>query len=285
VFFNLTVNNILWYSHFIPFPFIISLRCRTVFWPFLPCDINVWSKKPSNRKFFCLAATCHVMYLSLTTANISCLQVDLWAYTCRRSTVALPEAFDFYWIHEAVDPVSTLSHTQFAHFPYFCKMEHTQVLIWNIRIFLAPYIHIWSTYLFHTFFLLILEYLVHISMFFVLKYIISNVFFTRRFKSYGMLHPVGFKFFDVSEDCWRHGSNPRWPKWHWDRSHAKYFDFPLSVSYVFFHDWRSILSITDSVDKQQPKDRSTFMFSAESTYIFDTLIFLRSLLWCPFITV
>ena len=50
-------------------------------------------QKNTNRKFFPLTATCHVMYLSLTTANISCPQVILWANTCLRSTVALPGAF------------------------------------------------------------------------------------------------------------------------------------------------------------------------------------------------
>jgi len=69
--------------------------------------------------------------------------------------------------------------------------------------------YIWSTYLFHTVILLILENVFYISRFYSLQLFVSIVFFTRRFKFSRMLLSVGVKFPDVSKDHWRPESNPR----------------------------------------------------------------------------
>jgi len=79
---------------------------------------SVVQKKHPNRKFFPLTATCRVMYLSLTTANISCPQVVLWTSTSPFDS-GVTRGLRSVPTHDVVDPVSTLSYTDLAHFPYF----------------------------------------------------------------------------------------------------------------------------------------------------------------------
>ena len=122
-----------------------------------------------------------------------------------------------------------------------------------------------------------------------------------------MLLPVGVKFPEVSKDRWRPGSNPRSvhvgfvvDKLRCYRFFSEYFGFLLSLSYLFIchrffpchcHIYSSVTDamycrhISDTVVKQESKDLTACIVSADSAYVFDTLIFLRSLVWPVTITV